>query len=315
VSFRAPGAEYVTTFESSGLGASFKLSRRWNGTVNLTDAYGDEVAHMLSSLSSAGANGWGLPMPSAFAFQQFPGNVLTVGGRSDLSWQRTRQQALWFALSGGYMAYLQQQRRQGRGGEAAMGLAQHIAPAVTLGSYARVSHSFNSECTVYGMGGGVGYTINSKTMIEGGAGPEYGSRNCGRRLGVYFSGMLRRELTGRSSMIVEAHRDLNTYYLIGSRWADVVSGWLEVRTSPRTQFELRGGYLHSARADQPGTLYSGYFVAPQLRWLMAPNWDILVGYRRCQSDQEFAGVALPSLQRDVILLSLEWRPQPLKTRY
>jgi hypothetical protein len=257
----------------------------------------------------------GLARPESLVVRSVTHTSMTLGayGSTGLTWWRTRGQLFSVRFSHAGNSFLDGNIEGNNAASARVTASRQLMRLTTLSTYGQV-HDYlqDNGCTSYGSGMGIWHTMSQRTSWGAEAGPEYGSRACGQRLGANFYGKLRSRISRRASLAVDGGRDLSAFYMAGSRWANYVEGAVIQRTGDSSFFTLSAGYLSSAAEFRPGSTYSGYFLSPQFRWQMNRSWDLLASYRYFHSTSEGNGVGGGSYAVNWIYLTLRWHPPALK---
>ena len=235
--------------------------------------------------------------------------TLGAYGSTGLSWQRTNRQQFSLRFSHAESSFLNGNPQGNDILSARMLASRQLTPLSTLITYGQVHHYLQDNgCTFYGSGVGLWHSMSRSTNWELEGGPEYGSRGCGERLGLNFTGTLRSRVSQRMSLAADGGRDLSSSYIAGSRWADYVEGAAIRQTSARTSVAMSAGYLRTVGEFRPNSTYSGYFVSPQFRWRLNRYWNVLASYRYFQANDK-SGVSGGRIAVHWVYLTLQWRPR------
>jgi hypothetical protein len=267
-----------------------------------------------NSAASAIGDAPALAGPETLVVRSPTQTATTLGayGSTGLSWQRTNRQQFSLRFSHAESSFLNGNPQGNDIASARMLASGQLTPLSTLITYGQVHHYFqDTGCTFYGGGIGIWHSMSRSTNWELEGGPEFGSRGCGQRLGLNFTGTLRSRISQRMSLAADGGRDLSASYITGSRWADYIEGAAIQQTSARTSVAMSAGYLRTTGEFRPGSTYSGYFVSPQFRWQLNRYWNVLASYRYFQANQK-SGVGSGGTAVNWIYLTLQWRPRMLE---
>ncbi len=294
------GSVSTSYYQGSTFQDHWQFSRRWSWNLTGNAGYGDEGARLFAHFQTSPFVG-----PDALAVTSLEDKSLDVLSSTGIEWQRARTQTLSLNVSNSYHS-IQQATDTRDVASAQLRLVQQIDPLTTLSAYGQVHHYSDSACTRYGFGAGVDRRVRNSIEVDAKAGPEYGGAECGQRLGLYYSGLIRWEPTAQTNVVFTARRDLEASYLGGSSWADLFSVVFLKQARERTTLGFRGSYLRGAPDSGNGGSYEGYALAPEVRWKIRTDAELVAGYYRFQRFAGPIGDIGPGITRNIVSISFQW---------
>lgn len=232
-------------------------------------------------------------------------NFADVSGFTGLRWERTRIETLGFTVGDSYSMLddynVASARLQG---------SELVNRTTTVTSYGQV-HQYEGDdfhCITYGVGAGAAHQFGRSTLISGEAGPEYGSRSCGQRLGLYFEGSVVTRFSEKTTGSINAGRDLDAVYLDGNRWFDTFLARFDTRLDRNVFAGLSGGYFHTGGPLSATSSFSGFTFSPQIRWQINPNLNLIGSYHYYERSLTPTLDSGSTLNRGFIIITLSWHP-------
>lgn len=236
-------------------------------------------------------------------------NFADVAGFTGLRWERTRTETIGLTVGNSYSILddynVASARLQG---------SQLVNPTTTVTSYGQV-HQYEGDdfhCVTYGIGAGAAHQFGRATMISGEAGPEYGSRSCGQRLGLYFEGSAVTRFSEKTTGSISVGRDLDAVYLDGNRWFDTFLARVDTRIEKNVYADLSGGYFHTGGPLNSTSSFSGFTFSPQVRWQINPSLDLIASYHYYERSLTPTLDSGSALNRGFAIITLSWHPSHIR---
>lgn len=295
----------VQSFHTGTIGLAGDLTPRWSWDASLAGSYGHGILQQVSSLRSDLSSN--LPVVDA------GGNVLFESGRivgekaaANLSYRQSPLQTITFSMVHGYYA-LQDEGLHMNEANFRLSVNRALSRKWDLQYYAQAIQPLEQlHCSSIGGAAGFHYKPSDATAVQMSVGPQISPAGCGRPQGFNFdAGYLRR--FGRAShLYFTAHRQFTGTELSPSLWEDAASAGLIHPFTRRTSISLDSGY---ARGDQIANRggYHGYFASGRVEQRLNSFSVLSATYRHF-----YNAAGLESLGRNLVFVSLEIRPAPLR---
>jgi hypothetical protein len=282
----------------AGIRGSDTLSERWGWTFSTYATNGLEYLRELDGLAIGQYPGW-------MTFSVPSNTMLLASGVTGLTFRRTLRQEFSFTLSDTY-SYERHGRHYDAGSSRAQ-MTNYLTQNSNWHVYAQANRYSNQPgCTRVGAGAGLVWRANAATTLSLEGGPEYGSGRCFNHLSANFSGSLVQRFSPRTALDLTAARDLVEPYLLQSRWTDVFSAKLWLKTSQSTEAAIGSAYARSS--DLPGEMvsrYRGLLFFSEFHWRLSDSFGLIGTYRYFKRDVGSIGF---EDRHSWVFCSIVWHP-------
>ena len=301
-------------FHDASMFLTSEFNRAWGWDFQLGSQYGVDALRLLSLGSFQAVSGVPVINPNSFILSPDLQNILRTNAQVDLRWHPTERSQLKFGFADQYMESFAT-RLHSDYGDFRVDYTQEITQRFRFLGYGQVSRLYNQSqtvnqhlqpCTSYGGGLGVGVDVTRRVGFQVSAGPVLGVNGCLTGQGVAANGYLIVRTSQSTNLYMAYERFFNTPVVSTQTLSrdSLVAGFQ--RNSGRSLvYRMDGGYYRVGVCCGL-TPFKGYFIAPQMGYVITRTTQVLLSYRGYLLDQ-----APQNLGRNQALLTLEWRPVPI----
>jgi hypothetical protein len=302
-------------FHDGSLFITSEIGRAWGWDFHLDSQYGVDALRLLSLGSFQAVSGVPVINPNSFILSS-PDlrNITRNSGQADLRWRPTQRSQLKFGFGYQYMEEFAIHQHSNYG-DFRVDYEQDITQRFRLLGYGDVSRLYNQSqnvtqhlppCTTYGGGLGVGVDVTRRVAFQVTAGPVLGVNGCLTGQGVAANGNLIVRTSQSSTMYVAYERFFNTPVVTTQTLSrDSLVAGFQKNSGRSLIYRLDGGYYRVGVCCGL-TPFNGYFIAPQVGYVLTRTTQLLFSYRGYLLDQ-----APQNLGRHQVLFTLDWRPVPV----
>jgi hypothetical protein len=302
-------------FHDASVFITSEINRAWGWDFQLNSQYGVDALRLLSLGSFQAVSGVPVINPNSFILAS-PDlrNIMRNTAQADLRWRPTQRSQLRFGFGHQYLEEFAI-RQHSNYGTFRVDYEQDITPRFRLLGYGDVSRLYNQSqnvtqhlppCTSYGGGLGVGVDVTRRVGFQVSAGPVLGVNGCLTGQGVAANGNLIVRTSQTTTMYAAYERFFNTPVVSTQTLSrDSFVAGFQKNSGRSLVYRVDGGY-YRVGACCGLTPFNGYFISPQVGYVLTRTTQLLLSYRGYLLDQ-----APQNLGRHQVLFTLDWRPLPV----
>ena len=297
-------ANRTQVFHQGNFLALGKFNHSWGWDLGFAGSYGNEFL-LLAPLTFT--NLLNIPAVNAQAAiaQLGPRTALNLSDHIGVNWQPTERDRIAFSAFHSYYAVQAPSSHISYVGFS-VNYDRKLTHLTTLRSYNNFVRDFRVvPCSYYEGGIGINMNVRPNLRLDFAGGPTIGTTSCATRLGSNFNASMGYQVTHTSTLYLIALQRSNTSVnLPNSQSYTQFSAGYSREMSRSISARLDGGYLYLTNFVV-GTNQNtqGYFVAPDVEWRLTRSLSTAFTYRYVSQI-----VAVSSLSRNQVLLTLTWRP-------
>ena len=301
-------------FHDASVFITSELSRAWGWDFQMDSQYGVDALRLLSLGSFQAVSGVPVINPNSFILSPDLRNIVRNGAQVDLRWRPTQRSQLKFGFGHQYLESFATHLHSNYG-DFRVDYEQEITQRFRFLSYGQVSRLYNQSqtvaqhlppCTSYGGGLGVAVDVTRRVGFQASAGPVLGVNGCLTGQGVAANGNLIVRTSQSTTMYVAYERFFNTPVVSTQTLSrDSLVAGFQKNSGRSLVYRLDGGYYRVGVCCGL-TPFNGYFIAPQVGYVLTRTTQLLLSYRGYLLDQ-----APQNFGRHQILFTLDWRPVPV----
>lgn len=275
------------------------LSERWNWIFSGYSTYGTEYLRELSSVAVGVYPGW-------LTFSSPTDTRLLTSATTSVNWHRKPRQEFSLAMSDTFSSVDHGPNYDA--GVARLQMTNYAGRDSNWYVYAQSRrHSDQPGCTWVGGGGGFIWNMPTRTTVSLEGGPEVGTGHCIEHVTAVFGGSLAQHFSPWTVFYVSATRDLVEPYVLQSRWTDIFTAKLLLKTSHSTDVSTGAGYVRSSNLPgQTESRYRGFMAFSEFRWRVSESFSFVGSYRYFKRDAGNPGF---HDRHSWVFASLVWHPE------
>ena len=302
-------------FHDASVFVTSEIDRAWGWDFQLDSQYGVDALRLLSLGSFQAISGVPVINPNSFILAS-PDlqNIMRNSAQVDLRWRPTQRSQLKFGFAHQFMESFATHLHSNYG-DFRVDYEQAITQRFRFLSYGQVSRLYNQSqnvnqrllpCTSYGGGLGVAVDVTRRVAFQVSAGPVLGVNGCLTGQGLAANGNLIVRTSQSTTMYVEYERFFNTPVVSTQTLSrDSLVAGFQKNSGRSLVYRVDGGYYRVGACCGLKS-FNGYFVSPQVGYVLTRSTQLLLNYRGYLLDQ-----APQNLGRHQILFTLDWRPVPI----
>jgi hypothetical protein len=301
-------------FHDASLLVTSEFNRAWGWDFKLNSQYGVDALRLLSLGSFQAVSGVPVINPNSFILSPDLQNIVRNSALIDLRWRPSARSQLKFGFGHQYIESFAT-RLHSNYGDFRVDFEEAITQRFRFLSYGQVSRLYNQSqtvnqhlqpCTSYGGGLGVGVDVTRRVGFQVSAGPVLGVNGCLTGQGVAANGNLIVRTSQSTTIYVGYERFFNTPVVSTQTLSrDSLVAGFQKNSGRSLVYRVDGGYYRVGVCCGL-TPFNGYFISPQVGYVITRSTQILLNYRGYYLDQ-----TPQNLGRNQVLLTLEWRPVPI----
>ncbi len=301
-------------FHDASVFVTSEFNRAWGWDFQMNSQYGVDALRLLSLGSFQAVGGVSVINPNSFILSPDLQDIMRNSAVVDLRWHPNERRQLKFSFAHQYMDSLATHFHS-NWGDFRVDYEQAITQRFRFLSYGQVGRLYNQSqspnqhlppCTSYGGGLGLGVDVTRRVAFQVSAGPQMGSQSCLTGQGVAANGNLIVRTSQTTTMYVAYERFFNTPVVSTQTLSrDSLVGGFQKNSGRSLVYRLDGGYYRVGVCCGLSPFH-GYFISPQVGYVITRSTQVLLNYRGYYLDQIPQNVG-----RNQVLFTLAWRPVPI----
>jgi hypothetical protein len=304
------GPQVYHTVNLSGMGS---ITERLYWDVATSGSYGSQSARLQGPLNFLVVQSTPIVDTSSTAVLLQATNVAFTESSIGLGWLKSRRDKISitaFHTYTGIQGDLNTPQSAGSHANAVGGRLEYVrtlTPRIDLRGYGEGETVLNGPtCNTVGGGLGIAMRVTHTLSFEVQGGPQFSTATCGSPQAANFSASLVKNLGAKGRVYASANRMFTTVANLNSRWEDNATVGF-AKDFRRLTFITDAGYLRGDSLTTIVPAYSGYFVAPRVRYRVSNSFGFTGGYRSYHG----TGGTVGSGNLSYAVAGIEWYPAPL----
>jgi hypothetical protein len=178
-----------------------------------------------------------------------------------------------------------------------------VSERTSYGFYAQTARQIGQIlCNTNGAGVDFRTEPNATTILEVAAGPEFGSKGCGRQQAFNFHFAAAKALNATTRAYATANREFSSGYVSHGTWEDNVVVGVGKQLGRQIEVGCDAGYVKGQVVLQL-TPYHGFFASCEARKRLSSSFTLVGSYRRFDHT-----VSNSAVRRNIAIVTLVWTP-------